>query len=322
LANQRVLVTSWIVPEDDPSLEVLRAAGIEIVMARRQAAHTEDEMVELLKGISGVVAGSDRYSEKVFASTRELKVISRVGVGYDAIDVKAATEHGVAITTTPGTNQDAVADHALALILAVARRIVDFDRFMRAGDWNRPTPADVYRQTLGILGLGRIGKGVARRGRGFDMRVIAYDPFWDDEFARANQVERVGLDDVFRQADFISLHLPSSAETLRIVNAERLALMKPTAYLINTARGTLIDEDALYDALVSNRIAGAGLDVFDREPPWGSKLLGLPNVTLSPHVAGFSPNANAAMNKMATENTLMVLRGQRPHFCVNPEVLG
>lgn len=317
--KQRVLVTSWIV-DDESILDLLRRAGVEVVMARQPAFRTAEEMIPLVDGIHGVIAASDVYNAAVM-DAGPLRVISRVGVGYDAIDVRAATERGIAVCTTPGTNHDSVADHTFGLILALARQIIPQDRWVKDQRWKRLTAADVNGQTLGILGLGKIGKGVARRARGFDMRVVAFDPIWDEAFAIQHGVERLPLDRVIREADFLSLHLPATAETHHILDATRLALLKPTAFLVNCARGTLIDEAALYEALKAGRIAGAGLDVFDHEPPWGSKLLELENVILTPHVAGFSVKANAGGAKMAVENALLVLQGKRPHFCVNPEVL-
>ena len=315
----RVLITSWIVREDDPALDVLRTAGCEIVFRRRPSFRDEAEMLEIIGGAHGVVAASDAYTERVL-SAGPLRVISRVGVGYDSVDVAAATARRIAVTTTPGANNESVADHTFALILTLARQVLPQDRDMRAGKWTRLTAADVHGQTLGILGLGKIGKGVARRARGFDMRVVAYDPIWDDTFAAAHAVVPLPLDEVIRQADFLTLHLPATPQTRQLIDARCLALMKPTAYLVNAARGSLVDEAALFDALSSRRIAGAGLDVFDREPPWGSRLVGLENVVVTPHVAGFSVRANEAAVRMAIENVVLVLQGNRPHFCVNPEV--
>ena len=320
--RQRILTTTWILQEGDEQIDRLRAAGYEVIVRPSQAPHTEAEMIDLVKGVDAVVAGSDAFGEPVLAAGTSLKIVSRAGVGFDSVDVRAATARRIAVTITPGTNHESVADHAFGLILALARHIPAQDGYVRAQQWRRLVGADVYGQTLGILGLGRIGKGVARRGRGFDMRVVAYDPVWDDAFAAQHQVQRLPVDAIFREADFLTLHLPGGAETRHIVNAERLAVMKPTAFVVNTARGSLVDEVALYEALTTDKIAGAGLDVFDREPPWGSKLTDLPNVVLTPHVAGLSVRANAAMAKMAIENAVLVLRGERPQACVNPEVFG
>jgi phosphoglycerate dehydrogenase-like enzyme len=278
-------------------------------------------MVELIRGVDAVIAASDRYSAKVFDAADRLRIIQRVGVGYDAVDLKAATDHGVIVGTTPGANHEAVADLAFGLILGLARLIPLHDRLVRAGTWERHTGVDVNGKTLGILGLGKIGKGMARRARGFAMRVVAHDPYWDDEFARANEVEQQPLDDVVRTADFLTLHLPSSPDTDKVMNAERLRAMKPTAFLINTARGTLVDEPALNVALRERWIAGAALDVFEKEPPWGSAILERENAIFSPHVAGFSQVANELSIRMSVDSVINVLTGQAPLDCVNPDVL-
>ena len=180
---------------------------------------------------------------------------------------------------------------------------------------------DIYRATLGVLGLGRIGKGVARRGRGFDMRVLAYDPYFDEGFAAQHQVERAGsLEAVLREADFVSLHMPVTPETRGVINAEKIGLMKPTAILVNTARGALIDEEALADALEEGRIFGAGLDVYGAEPPTDSRLLRGPRTVTMPHVSSNTPGALSAMGNGVTDAIIAVFEGRRPEFCVNAEV--
>jgi D-3-phosphoglycerate dehydrogenase len=321
VAAYTVLVTSWVVEEDNPELERLRAIGCAIRNERRPNHHTEAEMRELIRGVDAVIAASDVYSAAVLEAADRLKIIARVGVGYDSIDLQAATAKGIIVSTTPGANHEAVADYAFGLILALARHIPLHDRLVRDGRWERHTGADVNGKTLGILGLGKIGKGMARRARGFAMRVIAHDPYWDEEFAREVRVERLSLEEVVRQADFLTLHLPASPATERIINADRLRMMKRTAFLINTARGTLVDERALDQALREGWIAGAALDVFEKEPPWGSAILQHDNVIFSPHVAGFSQRANELSIRMAVDNVLNVLTGRPPLDCVNREVL-
>jgi phosphoglycerate dehydrogenase-like enzyme len=234
--------------------------------------------------------------------------------------VPAATAHGVIVTTTQGTNDWAVADHAIGLMLDLAHRISQHDRRVRRGEWGAVGGVDLWRKTLGIVGLGRIGKGVARRGRGFDMRVIAHEPAPDSAFVAEHGVELVSLDDVFRQADFLSLHLPLSAETERLVDVRKLALMKPTAYLINTARGRLVDEDALYAAVRSGRIAGAGLDAWSVEPMTDPRWSELDNVVLTPHSAPATAEVWQATGTMAARQVLAALRGEPPDAMLNREV--
>jgi D-3-phosphoglycerate dehydrogenase len=210
---------------------------------------------------------------------------------------------------------------AFGLILGIARYIPLHDRLMRAGTWERHTGIDVNGKTLGILGLGKIGKGMARRAKGFAMRVVAHDPYWDAAFASAIGVEQFPLDEVVKAADYLTLHLPASPETNKVMNAERLRSMKPTAFLINTARGTLVDEAALNVALRDHWIAGAALDVFEREPPWGSAILERDNAIFTPHVAGFSQVANELSIRMSVDSVINVLTGKPPLDCVNPAVL-
>ena len=318
----RVLVTSWLVQEDDPALQILRDSGCEVVMGRSPRPRTVEDMSQAIKGIDGIVAGSDNYSAPVIAAADKLKVIVRVGVGYDTVDLAAATAKGIQVGTTPGTNHHAVADYAFALILALARRVVQHHNTTQAGQWARVAGPDVYGKTIGIVGLGAIGKGMARRARGFDMTVLAYDVYKDEAFAQANQVRYVELDELFSKADYVTLHTPLLPETRNLVNAERLRQMKPTAYLVNTARGELVDLDALIAAVKEGRLAGAGLDVFPKEPPVGHPILQTENVIVSPHVAGGSIEANLAAGKMACESVVAVLKGGRVAHCVNPDVYG
>jgi D-3-phosphoglycerate dehydrogenase / 2-oxoglutarate reductase len=204
----------------------------------------------------------------------------------------------------------------------VARLIVKTDKLARAGTWQRLVGVDVWQKTLGIVGLGRIGKGMAQRASGFEMRVVAYEPFPDLEFCKRFGVELVSLEDVFRLGDFVTVHAPGEGGNHQLVNAERLNLMKPTAILINTARGVLVDEDALYQALTSGKIAGAGLDVRVHEPPQDDRFEKLDNVVLTPHIAGSSQEAQAASADMAVQTVLQFGRGEQPHGLVNPEVWG
>ncbi|HZR01010.1 MAG TPA: phosphoglycerate dehydrogenase [Chloroflexota bacterium] len=318
----RVLVTSWLVQEDDPALQVLRDAGCEVVMGRSPRPRTVEDMVQAIKGIDGVVAGSDNYSAPVIEAADRLKTIVRVGVGYDTVDLAAATAKGIQVGTTPGTNHHAVADYAFGLMLALARRIVRHHNSTVAGKWQREPGPDVYGKTLGIVGTGAIGKGVARRARGFSMTVLAHDVVKDEGLARALPFQYVELDELLRESDYVTLHAPLLPSTRNLINAERLRLMKPTAFLINTARGELVDLDALTDVLRAGRLAGAALDVFPKEPPGDHPILHLENVIVSPHVAGGSTEANLAAARMACESVVSVLKGGRVAYCVNPDVFG
>jgi len=282
-------------------------------------------VIEQLRGIAGTLAGLERYTEAVFARCPELKVIGRTGVGFDSIDVEAATRHGVRVTTTPGANHDAVAECALGLMLAIARGFARSDRLIRSGGWlMRPIGVQLTGKTVAIVGCGLIGKTLAKRLHGFDCRILGVDVIRDPEFAARYGVEYVSLDEALEQADFVSLNAPAMPSTRHLINERTLGLMKPTAYLVNTARGPLIDEAALARALDERRIAGAALDVFETEPlPESSPLrqVSPDRLVLTAHIAGVTVESVKAMTEMAVENVRRVLRGDAPLHCVNPEVL-
>jgi phosphoglycerate dehydrogenase-like enzyme len=304
---------------------LLRAAGFELVFPRRVAQMTEAELLELLPGCVAALAGSEPYTPAVLAAAaaKGLRAVCRAGVGYDGVNVPAATAYGVAVTITPGTNQDAVAEHAFALILALARNVVIQDRLTREGKWQRRANRPLRGTTLGVAGFGRTGKAVARRGLAFGMRVIAHDPQLTtpgaDDLAG---VPLVPFEELMRQSDVVSLHMPLMPGTERMVNAATLALMKPTAFLVNTARGGVVDEPALVDALRAGRIAGAGLDVYDDEPlPASSPFCGLDNVVLTAHTAGVDTQSRDDMARAAAEAIVRLTRGDWPDgWVVNPEV--
>jgi phosphoglycerate dehydrogenase-like enzyme len=308
----------------DAGLARLQAAGCELVMNPHGRTLRKDELTAMLAGCFASIAGGERYSEEVFAAAPDLKVVARMGVGYDAVDVAAATRHGVAVAMGFGTNHEAVADMAFALMGALSNRLFEYHREVMEQRWGGHFHPGLWRSTVGILGLGRIGRALARRCHGFEMRVLAYDPVADPAYADAQDIELVGLEQLFREADFVSVHAPHSSETDKIVNGERLALMKPSAFVINTARGGLVDEAALHEALKSGRIAGAGLDVFAVEPlPADSPLRSLSNVVLTPHCAGGTVSAVGLMTERCVDNVLAIRERRSPgdRYLLNPEVL-
>ncbi len=271
---------------------------------------------------------TDRVDRPLLEAAPKLKVVSNMAVGYDNIDVGAATERGVAVCHTPGVLTDTTADFAFGLLMAVARRIVEADKFVRAGRWKTWGPMaflghDVHGATLGIVGLGRIGLGVAERARGFRMNVLYYDPVRRPEEEARLGLEYVGrLEDLLPRCDFVSIHVPLTPETYHLIGEAQLRLMKPTAILVNTARGPIVDPKALYRALKEGWIAGAGLDVTEPEPiPPDDPLLTLDNVVITPHIASASYATRTRMAVLAAENLVAVLLGQAPKHCVNPEVL-
>ena len=260
----------------------------ELVYPKRVAQMTEAELLEQLPGCVASLAGSEPYTRKVIeaAAKAGLKVLGRAGVGYDAVDVQACTDHGIAVTYAPGTNHEAVAEHALLLMLALSKSLFMQHEKMKAGGWPRIAQQPLRGRTLGVIGLGRTGSAVALRAKAFGMPVIACDPYVDGVLAKSHGIAMHSLEEVLRSADIVSLHVPLTTETKDMINARTIDFMKSTAYLINTARGEVVDETALYDALISKRIAAAGIDVFVQEPPKNSPLLTLDNIILTAHTAG------------------------------------
>ncbi|MGE3909616.1 MAG: phosphoglycerate dehydrogenase [Chloroflexota bacterium] len=310
------------VTADSPELAPFKQAGYEIKFGKSAPTTPVGDVIEYLQGCAAVVAGGEPYTEEVFASCPDLKLVIRFGVGYDAVDVDAATKHGVVASTTPGTNDWAVADHAMGLIIDLAHRITRHDRLVRSGGWGGIRGIDIYQKTLGIIGLGRIGKGVAKRAKGFDMRVLAYEPYPDQAFVAETGVELVEMDELLKQSDFVTLHLPAMPSTEKIINAEKLALMKPTAYLVNTARGKLLDEDAAYEAVKNGKIAGAGIDAWTVEPlDKVERWAALDNVVLTPHSAPSTAGVwDATWQRMHQDIIGFIKDGKQPVGILNPEV--
>jgi len=308
-----------------PYEKILLDAGFEVVNRPAELSlHDPDTLIRHLRdnGIDGIVAGLEPFNRRVLESC-QLRAVARYGVGYDAVDVPAATELGIAITITPGTNHVSVAEHTLAMILAVMRGFPQRDQGVRDGSWRRDYLPRLSGKTLGLVGLGRIGKAVVPRAQGLELKVIAYDPFADREFAAAHNVRLCTLDEIWRDADVISLHLPCTPETNQMINRGTLAKMRRGAVLINTARGGLVDDDALVDALTSGQLGGAGLDAFSVEPvPASSRLLQAPHVLLSPHLAGQDHDSIEAMGSLTAECLARLFRGQAvPDGClVNPGI--
>jgi glyoxylate reductase len=319
----RVLITRQV-PEE--ALSVVRdMCAIQYDASDRQL--TPDELVQAVSDKDGLLCVvTDRVDDAVLASSPTLKVVSTVAVGYDNIDVAAATARGVAVANTPGVLTESSADLAWGLIFSIARRITEGDRFIRAGKWREwklmlMVGRDVYGQTLGIVGMGRIGQAVARRARGCGMRILYYNRQRVNASLEAELgATWVTLPALLEQADFVSLHVPLSPETTRFIGEQELRRMKPTAYLINTARGAVVDESAVIRALQEAWIAGAALDVFEDEPNVPQALLDLENVVLVPHIGSASVATRTRMAVMAAENLTSVLRGERSPNVVNPDV--
>ncbi|NLX08658.1 MAG: D-glycerate dehydrogenase [Chloroflexi bacterium] len=307
-------------------------AGLERIRQACEVRVWEDELPpprDVLRrevaGVEGVLSLlSDQIDAEIMDVAPNLKVISNMAVGFDNIDTQAATQRGIPVGHTPGALTETTADFAFALLMAAARRISEAERYVRAGQWKTWGPMllmgqDIYGATLGIIGLGRIGQAVARRARGFDMRVIYNGG--SDKAARELGAEARSFEEVLAESDFLSLHTPLKPETRHLIDAEALRKMKPTSVLINTARGPVVDQRALYEALASGTIAYAALDVTDPEPiPLDDPLLTLDNCLIAPHIASSSVRTRTQIALMAAENLLAGLEGRRLPHCANPLV--
>ena len=304
-------------------LQRLRDADLELIMNTRGRLLTEEELIAALPGVSATMAGGEPYTERVFTSAPDLRLVSRFGVGYDQVDVAAATRNDTVVTIGPGTNHEAVADYAFGLMIGLACEMLPNHNLTASGGWSQSFHPGLWGRTVGIVGLGRIGRALAERCQGFRMRIVAHDPVPDHTYAAAHDIELLPLHDLLRRCDFVSMHAPLTLDTRNLIGAAEFALMKPTAYIINTARGALIDEHALYGALVDRKIAGAGIDAFASEAPIGSPLLTLDNVFLSPHAAGMDAKSEAAMANRCIDHILALLIGQSPPSAdvLNPEVI-
>lgn len=270
---------------------------------------------------------TDKIDSKIIEAGNRLKVISNYAVGYNNIDVETASKRGICVTNTPGVLTETTADLTWAILMAIARRVVEADGYVRNGKWIHAwgpkmlLGTDVYGKTLGIIGLGRIGSAVARRARGFRMEIIYYDVIRREDLEKELGVEYKPLDELLSKADYITIHVPLTRETYHMIGERELSLMKRTAYLINTSRGAVIDEKTLYTALMKRQIAGAALDVFEEEPiSPENPLLELGNVVLTPHIGSASVETRKKMAMMAAENLIYALRGEEPPNLVNPEV--
>jgi lactate dehydrogenase-like 2-hydroxyacid dehydrogenase len=318
----RVLITKRVFPE---AVEYL-AQRCEVDYEGTDEGLTAEQLRARAQGAQGIVSQlTDRLDAAAIGSLDGVKVLANVAVGYDNIDVAAATAKGILVTNTPDVLTETTADFAFALLMAAARRVVEGHHFVHSGKWRRWTidllaGQDVHGRTLGLFGLGRIGQAVARRARGFSMRVLYSDAVRAAEAVEsALGAEFASKEELLRQADFVSIHVPLLASTRKLIGAPELALMKPTAILVNTARGPVVDEAALAEALASRRIAAAGLDVFEAEPNVHPGLLKEDNVVLAPHIASASVDTRRRMSMMAAENAAAALEGKRPPNLVNPE---
>ena len=319
----KVLVTKRVYPE---AIELLKQYA-EVDYAGTDDGMPPEELLARARGCTALVTQlTDRFSREVIAQLDGVRVLSNVAVGYDNIDVPAATDHRVLVTNTPDVLTETTADFAFALLMAAARRVVEGHTYVHSGEWKKwhidlLVGQDVFGKTIGILGMGRIGQAVARRAHGFSMRIL----YCDDQPAPESVVQTLGLqrvtkDELLSHSDYVSLHVPLTPATRHLIGAAELSRMKPTAILINTARGPVVDEPAIAEALARGTIAYAGLDVFEAEPKVNPALLQLKNVVLAPHIASASVDTRRRMSLMAAENAIAALSGRRPPNLVNPQL--
>ncbi|MDJ1134855.1 phosphoglycerate dehydrogenase [Streptomyces iconiensis] len=327
MTNKRVLVTTAYLEPGGEVDQLLGGAGLDTVFARavdrNASGHSLREAVEHAEAgrglVAGIVAGTDPFTAEVIGAAPGLRVIGRCGAGYDNVDVAAATRNGVAVAHTPGVNRQSVAEHVLGLMVSCARGIPQNVADVRAGGWSQPSGREVAGATLGVVGLGSIGRTVARLGQALGMRVVGYDPWLDHAFLDETGTRALPLAEVLAESDFVTLHLALDDSSRHLIDATALSMMKPGAYLINTSRGGVVDEEALAGALARGQLAGAALDVTEHEPlPQDSRLRDFGNVLVTGHIAGATVEARSRSSLSAARQVLDVLRGRAPAHLVNP----
>ncbi|MBU6410683.1 MAG: phosphoglycerate dehydrogenase [Verrucomicrobia bacterium] len=301
--------------------DLLAGTGWEIVRARGPL--NEAETLRLVGDVDGYICGDDAITRAVLEKARpKLKVLSKYGIGVDKIDVKSATEFGIPVLFTPGVNHTTVSEHTFLLLLALEKNLLFHTDSTRSGGWKRKTGHELLDKTIGIVGLGRIGKEVAVRARAFGMKIIAFDVYWDEKFAAEHAVRRAAsLDEIFKEADYISLHTNLTPQTREMINAAAIGRMKKGVIILNCARGEIVRTADMVEALKSGRVAGYGTDVLDHEPPAADHpLLKLPNVVCTPHVASRTCESVTRQATTAVKNLILAMKGEKPIAQVNPEV--
>lgn len=312
-----VTPTSLQPGKNEKMLDYLRSFSTDLVFNQSGRPLTGAELKDLLRDCDGYIAGVDKIDAEALSDCPKLKIISRYGVGVDGVDLEAASARGITVTNTPGANSEAVGELAFAMILALARKIPYLDIKTREGEWVRSTGMELSGKTIAILGLGAIGKVVARCAAGFNMNVIAYDPYINLAYCAEHGIASVSLDEAFAQADVISLHLPLLPDTVHMINADAFEKMREGVIVINASRGGIIDEADAYEALKSGKLGGLGLDAFEEEPPKDSSLFEFSNVIATPHTGAHTREATDNMAKMAIDNLIAVLSGEECRYIVN-----
>ena len=318
LKDCHILVTPTSFGKYDKNLKTkLEEMVKEVVCNTKGKPLSSNELVSIIEIFDGMIAGLDDINKEVISRAKNLKVISRYGSGYDRVDIEAAKKEGIYVTNTPGANSSSVAELTIGLAIATARSIPHANTETKKGAWPRLKGITLEDKVFGLIGLGNIGKEVAHRLKGFDCELVACDSYKDTEFEKKHNIAYCSLDDLLAKSDFVSLHLPVTPETSGMVNKEFLGKMKEGAILINTSRGELIDEDALYESLGKGQLRAAALDVFSKEPPeCDNPLLSLPGVVATPHMGAATDMAANEMGRIAMEDCIAVLKGEKPKYII------
>ena len=306
----KILITPTSLQNNLKVLKRLEAASLEPVFNPKGRPLEEEELIPLLKECDGYIAGLDYITDKVLRECRNLRVISRYGAGYDRVDMEAAKKYGITVTNTPGVNAQAVGELALTLMFSVARKVPYLDQQTKKGEWTRADGIEMKGKTLGILGLGAIGKVLAECAGGCGMNVLAYDPYIDEAYCKKCGILSVDMEEILSASDIISIHMPLTHDTKHLIDSKAIGKMKVGVIIINTSRGGIIDENAVLQALEKGKIGGLGLDAFEQEPPGDSPLFLFPNVVATPHTGAHTKEATEGMAKRAVDNLLAVLAGK------------
>ena len=301
----------------DKPLKMLTERGYEIKRNNTGRPYRKEEMLKLVRDIDGIIIGIDELGAKIIEEANKLKVISKYGIGLDNIDINMATNKKVVVTSTPTANVDAVADLAFGLILSLARKIPEADRKTKSGKWEKIIGKSVWKKTLGVIGLGKIGRQVVKRAQGFEMNILVFDIAEDNKFAQKYGIKYINLEKLLQKSDYISIHIPLNDATRSMISYEELKKMKKDAFLINTSRGGIVDEEALYDALINKQLRGAALDAYKNEPLQETPLKELDNVIMTPHIGAYTEEAIDNMGIQAAQNLIDVLEGREPQNRVN-----
>ncbi|MEP6988141.1 MAG: C-terminal binding protein [Chloroflexota bacterium] len=324
MAQYKVVITDFGSPENELEANELKNSGLDIELVRLNAK-TPQELLPHVADADGLIVQWTNISREVIGALQKCKVISRYGIGVDMIDLAAAGEHGIPVCNTPDYCIDEVSTHTLSFLLALNRNIVAQNHHVHAGKWGSPNPVPPSRlstQTLGIIGMGNIGRVVVQKAKPFVQKIVVFDPYLTAEKAAESGAEKVELNDLLHRSDFVSIHCPLTEETRHLISSEQLKLMKPTAYLINMARGPIVDQKALYQALVDKTIAGAALDVLEQEPPAADDpLVKLDNVIITAHLSSWSAESFVQLRQDVVRNIVDVLQGRNPRLIVNRKFL-